>query len=241
MRRLSARDIVQIWDWGQDRHPVDRALLLLAVAHPDLAPEQVAALTVGQRNSRLLALREKTMGPALHGFASCSECGTALEFEVDARAIRAPEPAEREYALLGPCYQLRLRLPDSRDLAAIAGLGDVEAARCLLIERCVLQAEYQGQAIAPSALPDSLIPALADAVTEHDPQAEMRFKLTCAQCGHSWSALFDIVSFFWTEIDGLARRLLDEVHTLARAYGWREAEILSMSASHRQVYLEMAG
>jgi hypothetical protein len=30
-----------------------------------------------------------------------------------------------------------------------------------------------------------------------------------------------------------------EVHRLARVYGWREADILSMSASRRQFYLEM--
>jgi hypothetical protein len=37
------------------------------------------------------------------------------------------------------------------------------------------------------------------------------------------------------------RRLLREVHTLALAYGWREADILNMSARRRRFYLEMAG
>ena len=36
-------------------------------------------------------------------------------------------------------------------------------------------------------------------------------------------------------------RLLRQVHTLAMAYGWREIDILSMSALRRQVYLEMLG
>jgi len=51
--------------------------------------------------------------------------------------------------------------------------------------------------------------------------------------------MFDIVSFFWSEICVQAKRLLREVHILARAYGWREADILSMSAARRQLYLEM--
>ena len=38
-----------------------------------------------------------------------------------------------------------------------------------------------------------------------------------------------------------ATRLLGEVHTLARAYHWREAEILAMSSRRRQAYLELAG
>jgi len=50
---------------------------------------------------------------------------------------------------------------------------------------------------------------------------------------------FDIASFFWAEICVQAKRLLREVHTLARAYGWREMDILSMSPARRQFYLEM--
>jgi hypothetical protein len=65
--------------------------------------------------------------------------------------------------------------------------------------------------------------------------------LTCAACGHRWSALFDIVAFFWTELCVRAERLLVEVHTMARAYGWREADILAMSEARRHCYLEFLG
>ncbi|HRC75716.1 MAG TPA: hypothetical protein PLO33_08555, partial [Kouleothrix sp.] len=61
--KLSARDIVRAWDWGQDKHPVDRALALLALACPDLSYDALADLTVGQRDGRLLALREQALGP----------------------------------------------------------------------------------------------------------------------------------------------------------------------------------
>ena len=36
-----------------------------------------------------------------------------------------------------------------------------------------------------------------------------------------------------------ARRLLLDVHQLASAYGWSEMEILSLSATRRNAYLEM--
>ena len=74
-----------------------------------------------------------------------------------------------------------------------------------------------------------------------DPLAAIDIPLDCLNCGHQWQPLFDIVSFFWTEIAAQARRLLREVHTLARYYGWREADILAMSAIRRQFYLEMGG
>ena len=239
--RLSARDIVRAWDWGQDKHPVDRALALLALACPELGPDALADLTVGQRNGRLLALRERTLGPTLHSLARCESCGAALEFAVPVAALADDEPSALEHTVERDGFRLRFRLPTSRDLAAVVGLDADEAGRRLLVERCVLAAEHDGRPVAVARLPDALIGVLADEVGERDPQAEQRLRLTCAECGHRWSALFDIGAFFWAELDGMARRLMGDVAILARAYGWGEAEILGMSAERRQVYLELAG
>ena len=65
--------------------------------------------------------------------------------------------------------------------------------------------------------------------------------LNCADCGHRWVSAFDIVSFLWSEIDNWAKRLLREVCALATALGWREADILAMSAQRRQLYLQIIG
>ena len=241
MPALSARDIVQIWEWGQDKHPIDRAMRLLALANPELTAEQLQSLTIGQRNSRLLTLREKTLGPTLKGFAECSRCGTPLEFSIAAAAIRQPEPVEQTYSLEVDGLKIRFRLLNSEDLAAIVGLTDVDVARLRLIERCLVEAKQDDQFMAPGDLPEPVLAALVDAVTERDPQAEIRFQLTCAACDHQWSALFDVVSFFWTELSARAQRYLFDVHTLARAYGWREADILAMSEARRHFYLGLVG
>jgi hypothetical protein len=241
VRALSANDILQVWEWGQDKHPVDRALAMLALACPELTPEQLQSLTLGQRNSRLLSLREKTLGPALKGFAECVQCGTPLEFSIDVGAIRLPEASVQEYSLQVDGLTIRFRPLNSLDMAAIVGLVNIDAARLRLIERCLLEATQAGQLLTAAELPESALAALADALSERDPQAETRFQLTCAACGHRWSALFDIVAFFWTELGARAERLLVEVHTLARAYGWREADILAMSETRRHCYLEFLG
>ena len=89
-------------------------------------------------------------------------------------------------------------------------------------------------------LPAGVAADLSVAMSEHDPQAEVLLDLLCPACEHRWQALFDIVTFFWTELANQAQRLLREVHALARAYGWREADILAMSARRRQFYIEMA-
>jgi hypothetical protein len=136
---------------------------------------------------------------------------------------------------------MRFRPLNSLDLAAIVGLAEVGAARLRLVERCLLEATQEGQPLTAAELPESALAALVDALTECDPQAEMRFQLTCAACGHRWSALFDVVSFFWTELGARAERLLVQVHALARAYGWREADILAMGEARRHFYLELVG
>lgn len=64
MSPLAAHGLLKVWEVGQDQHPLDRALTLLA-ACPELTRDELAALSVGQRDARLLTLRERTSGPAL--------------------------------------------------------------------------------------------------------------------------------------------------------------------------------
>jgi hypothetical protein len=90
-------------------------------------------------------------------------------------------------------------------------------------------------------LSEDAITRLAERIGECSPDAEAPLDFICPSCGHQWRAFFDIAAFFWAEIAAQARRLLREVHILASAYGWREADILAMSARRRQAYLEMIG
>ena len=91
----------------------------------------------------------------------------------------------------------------------------------------------------PGELPAETVEALSRAMIEAEPEAEIILRLTCPACGHEWDLLFDIAEFFWREISAQAQRLLREIDTLARAYGWTEAEILNLPAQRRQTYLEM--
>ena len=88
-------------------------------------------------------------------------------------------------------------------------------------------------------LPDETIEAISRAMLEADPQAEIILQLTCPACAHEWNLLFDIADFFWTELSVQAQRLLREIDTLARVYGWTEREILNLPAQRRQTYLEL--
>jgi hypothetical protein len=243
MRPLFEYDLLRIWEVGEDQHPLDRALTLLAAACPELTWDELAALSIGQRDARLLTLRERTSGPRLNGFAECPRCAERLEFEVavaDLRVVAEPDAEEGAWELAAEGLTLRFRLPNSRDLAAVLGYQDPATAREVVVQRCVLEASRDGESVTASELPTEAIVELARRIAECDPQAEVLLGLRCPACDHGWQALFDIVAFFWAELAAQAKRLLREVHTLARAYGWREADILGMSARRRQFYLEMA-
>jgi hypothetical protein len=88
-------------------------------------------------------------------------------------------------------------------------------------------------------LPDSVIQAVLERMGHADPQANLEIELSCPACSHNWQETFDIVSFLWSEITAWAIRILREVHVLASAYGWREADILAMNPRRRQAYLEL--
>jgi len=240
-RPLSARDLVGIWESGEDLHLVDRGLLLLAAACPGQTPGALAAFSVGERDARLLALREKTFGPSLQGFSQCSRCAERLEFETSVADIRTEGADEEPRELVAEGLKLRFRLPDSSDLAAVAGARDPASARDLLARRCVLGASRDGQPVEDFEFTAGIMGGLARRMAECDPRAEVLLDMVCPACGHGWQEPLDIVTFFWAELAAWVRRLLREVHALALAYGWREADILDMSARRRRFYLEMAG
>ena len=79
---------------------------------------------------------------------------------------------------------------------------------------------------------------ISRALDDADPCLDLALDLVCPGCDHAWSAAFDVGGFLWEEIDVRARRLLDEVHALARSYSWSERQILELSETRRRAYLE---
>ncbi len=244
MRSLSAQSIVRIWEIGQSQHPIDRALTLLSFACPEKSVSELVSLSIGQRDSYLLKVREDTFGSQLDGFADCPHCHERLEFELPISDICFADPdqaVQSSYSFHATGFDLQFRLPNSQDLAALVDYQDAAAARDILIQRCLLAASREGTAVALGELPDEVLAQLIKQVVACDPQAEVVLPLSCSACGYAWSTLFDIVDFFWTELSVLAQHLLLEVHLLAKFYSWGEADILSMSAIRRQYYLDLMG
>ncbi len=212
---------------------------MLAPCFPDLRPSALAAFSLARRNRLLLQLRECTIGPTMQGLVRCPVCRQALEFQTAVHELldgeAADEAAGFEARVTVPPsgVSVRYRLPNTLDLAAAAVFLDLPDAAWTLESRAAdgvepLPAEIEREAIAVIA---------ADLQQSH-PLVDIRIPLHCEEDDHVWSASLDIAAFLWTELDRMARRLLDEVQTLARGYGWHEGDILAMSETRRQFYLE---
>lgn len=242
MRPLSTPELVHAWEGGITRTPADRALLLLAHACPEETWDELARLPIGRRDARLLTLREWTLGSEVNCVAHCPSCTEPVELHfstTDVRDETVPPGGELNLEFGG--YTVAFRLPDSTDLSAVDSYLDEASARTALLRRCLSSAQHRGRKRSVNRLPAKVLDAVVHRMAEADPQADMHTTLTCPACAHHWRATFDIVSFFLAELESWAYRLLHDVHRIASAYGWREADILALSPRRRQLYLDMVG
>jgi len=248
--RLTDSDVLNLRESGQRRSPVERALLVLCAAYPEMTRQQLAALSVGERDARLLEVRERTFGSELDIFTTCPGCRQELELSLSTTSlcISAPNDSQNTadgYTTLIEDLTVRYRLPDSTDLQAVTDCEDVETARSLLLDRCVVdiegdadQREWAVDQDGKSYTPE-FAAALAGQMAEREPQAEVLLNLHCAECRCQWQTLFDIATFFWAELETHGKRLLNEINILAQAYHWREQDILALTPLRRRWYLEM--
>lgn len=223
---LTADRLLSVWAKGCERHPIDRGLLLYALAVPDTPASELADRPLGERNSALLRLHQALFGEELTGWCDCPHCGERLEFALSCSDLLAPAASTEPMAEVAgrPC-----RPPTSRDLAEISQLDDPEQAMWRLLQRCC------GDPGDPA--PPALLVAFEAALERADPCADYNLQLECAACGQAATVPFDVAHFLWEELTAQARRLLDEVHLLARAYGWSESGILALSPVCRRAYL----
>lgn len=242
LRAMSAGQIIEVWEQGLGQHEIDRALTILAAVSPGLGRAELAALTVGQRDSQLLRLREMTFGNRLDCFSACPQCGECLQFSLTTESLQTARPRaeEQEMEFRLDEFMLRFRLPDSCDLAAVVNCPETGDPHRLILQQCLTEVLKDGRSTGIDDLPENVVDAISSRIAAWDPRAEILLELNCSSCSHQWTSIFDIVSFFWKEISAHAKRLLEEVVILSRAYGWRETDILELGPVRRRFYLNRA-
>lgn len=244
---MAAAELLDVWERGLQQPLSTRMLALLARGLPDIDAHDLAALPVGRRDAYLLELRERLFGPELTLVASCPRCGEKTESHVRVAELRiqaddgAPALHQADHSVDCDGYRIGFRLPSSEDLLALPADAESDVARRILLRRCLRDVRAaDGAPIDADALSDEVVAQVGAAMAAADPQADLELSLACPACGGTWLVMFDIATVLWKEIQAWAKHTLRGVHALARAYGWREIDILAMSPTRRQIYLELA-
>jgi len=197
------------------------------------AGDAADGLPVGRRDRALIGLRMRLFGARMRCASSCPDCAERVELELDLARMQAAAPPADVALVRTPEGGWHLRPPTTRDLERV--LADPASRRVeALVRRCALDP-------LPDPLPPALVEAASAALHAADPDAEIELSVTCPACGAAWEVPFDITACLWEDIARAARRLLHEVHHLATAYGWSEAEVLAVPPRRRREYLVIGG
>jgi len=239
--RLSEYDLLELWAVAETQHPIDRALSALSLGS-GVGRGALAELPLGERDRRLFALYRTLAGAGIAAIVRCPSCGEATELavSVDDLCSRCDAVAPREIVVEHAGVAVHCRQPTSRDLAAAALAEDETAARTGLIRAAVISARAGEVELAPDELDGDVIARIEDALGEMTPPAEILLGVTCPGCAMAWSAPFDIGDVVWTAAELAARRAMDAVVELGRAYGWTEDVVLTLPPARRRYYQEHA-
>lgn len=204
--------------------------------------ERVAGWSVRERDRALFELRAELFGDEAVALAACPECDEPLEVPLDLAALRpragesAPPPFEHDG------WTALLRSPTTDDLTVLLEATGEDAALAVLVDRCVASLHRpDGTPTTPERAPAEVRELLRMHLAEAVDDLDIELRLTCAACGHHFTAPFDIAPFLLREIEAWAARMHREVHVIAGAYGWDEPTILGLSPRRRQTYLHLIG
>jgi hypothetical protein len=210
----------------------------------DPGTEAAAVLTVGDREALLLHIRRLAYGEKMKCVLTCPwpECGEHMDLDLSIRELLVPpyenfRPAfETEISVPTGRCRVEFRLPTGADQEASAALAtrDPKAAARMILNRCLSSVKLDDAVV--DRLPDEAVEALAQAMNELDPQAELRLNPVCPACGRGFSTILDTARFLFEEIAARGRAILREVDLLAARYHWSESAILAMTSSRRRSY-----
>jgi hypothetical protein len=219
--------------------PHERAVAALT-ALTDLSADQALHWPLSVCDAHLLELYRSRYGRELRAVSACPECGELLElgFAVDDLLAALSTPDRSELMLDVDGYELELRLPTVADLGRAQRAADLERAQQTIAAGCVCACVHQGAAVSAADLPAPVLERVEQQLGRFDLGAD-GIELSCPACAARWSATLDVATLVLAELDAEGQRLLADIHILARAYGWSEAEIVDLPPGRRRKYVEM--
>lgn len=204
-------------------------------------PEQVWNWPLPVRMQALLAIAAASAGRQLPLQLNCSQpaCGEFLELELDLADLAelAGAGVSGGFACRpAGAAEVSMRLPTGDDQRRWLATAPEDLDPRSLAARLVVAID--GQAAADDWKPPAeWLPAMSAELERHDRLMDPQLQATCPSCGADVGVTFDVETTLLDLLAGIQRRLLEQIHCLASAYHWSEAEIIALPPHRRRYYL----
>jgi hypothetical protein len=246
-RSLSAGDLLVAYE-QQPLQPAWRwPAVLLTLGYAQLSVDAAVNLPLPKRERLLLILRRSNFGDAMRAQSRCGACGSDNEINLSCDALLTAFPNTEglesdsgpvgwSLTVLPSGVQATLQSLSAFDLAEASHLPATKTAH-FLQEHSLKSLEKSGQVLSWEQLNLEDQNALTQALESLS--GGIRLEVICSACGGKENRDLDLGLWIAQDVSRATRKVLQEVDTLARAYGWSESDILNLSNRRRQLYLEM--
>ena len=230
----------------------DTALLTSLVCGSEgnaITRTQALGLSMGDRELLLLLVRRRLFGNTMPCILKCPSCDEKLDVElnVDDLIVESNTVPQISYEELIEAddsrFHVIFHLPTAGDVEkALYHAVYVEDAARALARGCIDRMSRAGDepdSPQEEELPDAVFLKISALIEQLDPQAEIELQSKCPACGYEFKQPVDAGEYLVHELTARQRVKYQEVHELARAYHWGEADILRMGSRKRQIYLDL--
>ena len=199
----------------------------------DGAVRDAGALPVGDVDAIVVELRRQALGDRVVARGDCGACGSPFDIRFSLVSFEAHQRPRRprnvtaadqpgSWSLRGS--SVTFRIPTADD---VLGAADADDPLAMLRERCIYGAASQRDVRRAEAVMARLAPTL---------QAEVNGQ--CPNCAKTAALGVDARELCLADLRFLAGSVLENVHLLAWAYNWREADILALPSTRRTRYAD---
>lgn len=239
---LTTDELLRLTDQKARQSRIEWALELVSIVFPERDWMGWASLPVGKRDRALIQIRISYFGESFEAVARCPGCQEEVEYDVHLNRIldRLPGTEPGWVTVLIEGRMERFRPFTSLDLVHAGSIHEVDQTITALLALCWDSGNRPRSWVLPYLKQEGIQQALSHALAAEDPAAELTVELECGLCRHLWEELIDPPAILRQDVQEAGERVLEEVATLARFYGWSERDILAMPPARRARYLERA-
>ncbi len=199
-----------------------------------------AEASVAERDRVYAALCRSLFGDRVEARAACDGCGEAYELGFELLALERARPLATsdagDVAIEGT--SARVRPPTVGELEA---WGDAVVehfrAHCVVREGAPEEAESAADPADPAdEVDDETIDSALEAAA---PLLDVHLDAPCPACGRARRERFEIGAWLMSGLLRERRVTLQELHVLARAYGWSLESLLALTRSQRHAFVRL--